>query len=173
MNPSEAKISWGKVLAFGVSVLAAGFFAWKFQSKYHGNANALTVLVTVFSILAGFLVAVMAIVGSDRALRGRTWKQDTFYLVQVKRELRRHAVLFYLYLLILALAFLASLDLAWPCIVQTSVEYFLLFLACLAMLLSFALPGQLTRRHISDLETVIKARREQEISRRKTPDQDD
>lgn len=159
----EAKVSKRKLLVFGACMLAAGVFAWHFQPKYHDNSNALTVLVTMFSILAGFLVAVMAIVGNDRALRGRNWRQDTFYLMQIKRDLRKHAILFYLYLTILALAFLASLNLGWPALLQIGLECFLLFLACMAMLGSFSLPGQLTRRHITDLEAIIKARRDAEI----------
>ncbi|MFV3329898.1 hypothetical protein ACNFIA_03065 [Pseudomonas sp. NY15437] len=162
----EPKVSWRKILLFGLYTLIAAFFAWQFQAKYHNNSNALTVLVTVFSILAGFLIAVMAIVGNERALRGRNWRQDTFYLIQIRRDLKRHAALFYLYLAILALAFLASLNLAWPDPVQIGVEGFLLFLACLAMLLSFALPGQLTRRHITDLEAIIKTRQEEELKQR-------
>jgi uncharacterized membrane protein len=84
-------------------------------------------------------------------------------LTQIKRDLYKHAILFYLYLAILALAFLASLNLGWPRFLQVCVECFLLFLACLAMLMSFSLPGQLTRRHITDLEAIIKARRDGEI----------
>lgn len=168
----ESKVSWRKVLYFALCVLVAGFFAWLFQPKYHDNSNSLTVLVTVFSILAGFLVAIMAIVGNDRALRGRNWRQDTFYLLDIRRSLKRHAMLFYLYLMILALAFLASLNLGWYSYIQVGVECFLLFLACLAMLLSFSLPGQLTRHHIEDLERVIKERREQEIDRRKSSSED-
>ncbi|WP_070330119.1 hypothetical protein [Pseudomonas aeruginosa] len=167
MTDSKQRISKRKVVYALVSVVVAGYFAWRFQPRYHDNANALTVLVTVFSILAGFLVAVMAIVGSERALRGTGWKQNTYYLTQVKKDLRRHAILFYLYLVILALAFLASLGLKWPVPIQVGLECLLLFLACLAMLASFSLPGQLTQRHITDLENVIKDRREQEIRNRK------
>ncbi|MGV2860941.1 hypothetical protein ACNPNQ_22895, partial [Serratia odorifera] len=98
------------------------------------------------------------------SLKGRNWRQDTFYLAQVKQDLQKHSALFYLYLLVLVLSFLATLKLGWPEVVQTGVECVLLFLACLAMLLSFSLPGQLTRRHVSDLETTIKARREKEAN---------
>lgn len=162
IKPTAPKTSWRKVIFFALSLLVAGVFAWKFQPRYHDNSNALTVLVTVFSILAGFLVAVMAIVSNDRALRGKNWRQDTFYLLQIRRDLRKHAALFYLYLAILALVFLASLNLGWPCIVQDGLEVFLLFLSCLAMLWSFSLPGQLMRQHLSDLEKIIKDRRDQE-----------
>ena len=98
MIPNEPEVSRRKVLLAVLYSLIAAFFAWQFQEKYHNNSNALTVLVTVFSILAGFLIAVMAIVGNERALRGKNWRQDTFYLVQIRRDLKRHAALFYLYL---------------------------------------------------------------------------
>jgi hypothetical protein len=167
VNTPARKTSWRKVAYIVICIAVSVFFAWQFQPKYHDNSNALSVLVTVFSILAGFLVAVMAIVGSERALKGRNWRQDTFYLLHVKQDLQKHSALFYLYLLVLALSFLASLKLGWPDIIQTSVECVLLFLACLAMLLSFSLPGQLTRRHISDLESAIKARRDRESGGRR------
>jgi uncharacterized membrane protein len=170
MIPNEPEVSRRKVLLAVLYSLIAAFFAWQFQEKYHNNSNALTVLVTVFSILAGFLIAVMAIVGNERALRGKNWRQDTFYLVQIRRDLKRHAALFYLYLAILALAFLASLNLSWHSYIQIGIECFLLFLACLAMLFSFSLPGQLTKRHIKDLETVIRARQEVEIRQSKPTD---
>ncbi|MCY1532123.1 hypothetical protein D9M68_673740 [compost metagenome] len=107
----------------------------------------------------------MAIVASDRALKGRTWRQDTYYLQEVKKELLRHQLLFYLYLLVLALAFLAELELGWPGFAQSWLERVMLFLASLAMLFSFFLPGQLTRRHISDLEKIIRDRRDHETGR--------
>lgn len=175
MSAVQRKLSWRKITYFFTCIAISIFFAWKFQPNYHENSNALSVLVTVFSILAGFLVAVMAIVGSERALKGGNWRQDTFYLAKVKQDLHRHATLFYLYLLVLALSFLATLKLEWPEVVQVSVEYVLLFLACLAMLLSFSLPGQLTRRHVSDLEAVIKARRDKEVGSvvRKHPSEGD
>jgi peptidoglycan/LPS O-acetylase OafA/YrhL len=170
VTPEEPKVSRRKVLLAVFYALIAAFFSWQFQEQYHNNSNALTVLVTVFSILAGFLIAVMAIVGNERALRGRNWRQDTFYLVQIRRDLKRHAALFYLYLAILALAFLASLNLGWPNNFQIGVECFLLFLACVAMLFSFSLPGQLTKRHIKDLEMVIRTRQEEEIRQSKQTD---
>ena len=42
--------------------------------------------------------------------------------------------------------------------IRFGVEWFLLFLSCLPMLLSFSLSGQLIRSHIKDLEGVIRNR---------------
>lgn len=160
MSTETSKVSKRKVGIFVCYVALALVFAWHFQPKYHGNGNAMTVLVTVFSILAGFLVAVMAIVSNDRALRGKNWRQNTFYLQQIRRELRMHGLLFYLYLVVLAMAFLTELKLGWPHLVQVGLELFMLFLACLAMLFSFMLPGHLTNRHIKDLEHLIRTQRD-------------
>lgn len=165
INGNEGKLSKRKLLAAAFGLPVAFFFAWEFQPKYHGNDDAMTVLVTVFSVLAGFLVAVMAIVANDRALKGRTWRQDTFYLKQVKKELIRHQFLFYLYLWVLALAFLAELELSLPYSMQLWLERIMLFFGCMAMVFSFSLPGQLTRRHISDLEKIIKDKQDQETGK--------
>lgn len=163
----QTKTSKTKVILLIACLILAMGFAWYFQPKYHGNGNAMTVLVTVFSILAGFLIAVMAIVANDRALRGRTWKQDVYYLEKIKRDLVGHKFLFYIYLAVLVLAFLAELNLGWPALTQKTVEIILLFLSCLAMLLSFSLPGRLTKQHIEDLEKTIKDRREIELHSKK------
>lgn len=164
MNSVESKVSKRKVCVLICYIALALIFAWHFQPKYHNNSNALTVLVTVFSILAGFLVAVMAIVANDRALRGRNWRQNTFYLRRIRRELRLHSLLFYLYLVVLALSFLTELGLGLPAVIQKSMELLLLFLACLAMLFSFMLPKHLTKRHIDDLEHVIREQQDKEYA---------
>lgn len=170
MTSATTKVSPRKVGLFLCCVVLACAFAWHFQPKYHQSSNALTVLVTVFSILAGFLVAVMAIVANDRALRGKSWQQNTFYLRRVRRELRLHGMLFYLYLAVLTLSFLVELMLGWSALVQTLAELILLFLACLAMLLSFMLPSHLTKRHIDDLEYIIRKQRERETAAKSDED---
>lgn len=162
VNVKKRRVSWRKVLAALLGTPLGIFIAFNFQPKYHGNDDAMTVLVTVFSVLAGFLVAVMAIVANDNALKGRTWRQDVFYLQEIKKELFRHKILFYLYLWVLAFAFLAALNLPWPKCVQVWLEVLMLFVAFFAMLFSFFLPGQLTRRYITHLEEVIKEKRKSE-----------
>lgn len=161
---TATKLSVRKIGMFVCCVALSGAFAWYFQPKYHQNSNALTVLVTVFSILAGFLIAVMAIVANERALRGRSWKQNVFYLQRIRSELWRHSMLFYLYLVVLVLSFLAELLPGLSGSFRIGTERVLLFLACLAMLLSFMLPRHLTRRHIDDLEDIIRKQQEKEIS---------
>lgn len=162
MKPDKPKISWRKLVIALIVISGAGFAGWLFQPKYHGNDEALASLVSIFSILAGFLAAIIAVVANDRALKGRTWRQDTFYLDKVKKELKKHQLLFYMYLVTLTLAFVCQLKFDWPWDLQTWLERILLFFAALAMSMSFALPVRLTKRQVEDLEKVIKDREQRE-----------
>ena len=159
---SGPRISKRKVAMEVVSVVIAVLAGWLLQPWYHCSDDATSVLVTVFSILAGFLAAVMAIVANDRVMRGRNWRQDTFYLAQIKRELLRHSVTFYVYLAVLVLAFLTSISSTWPLWVQQWTEHCLLFFATLGIFHSFQLPKILSRKHVTAMEKEIRRRREKE-----------
>ncbi|MGJ7462294.1 hypothetical protein ACR80S_14445 [Halomonas sp. MA07-2] len=156
------KVSGRKVATELTSVAIALLTGWLLQPWYHRSEDATSVLVTVFSILAGFLAAVMAIVANDRVLRGRNWRQDTYYLAEVRRELLRHSVTFYIYLAVLVLAFFTSISSTWPVWAQRWTEHSLLFFATLGIFHSFQLPRILSRKHVTAIEKEIRQRRERE-----------
>jgi len=157
-------IDWKKVMAFAVTCLVSCAFACYCQPQYHDNPNSILVVATVFSVLAGFLITVMTLIADDRSIRGRNSRQSVTHLELVKKDLRRHRNMFYLYLLVLALAFVGSLNLnklswiEW----QNWCERLVLFFSSIAMLWSFQLPGYLTRRHIEALDRGIREQRERE-----------
>lgn len=158
----KRSISRVKVLSFLLSVELSAVFAYYLQPHYHDNSNALTVLATIFSILAGFIVAVLAMVSDERALRGASWRQDVIYLELIKFDLRQHRTIFYLYLIVLSLAFVCSIKVPLPELIQIWGERALLFLAFFAMLRSFSLPGIISRRQLEHLEKLIKDRQDRE-----------
>lgn len=162
MTTGQPRISRKKVAFELASWMLAGVASWLLQPWYHRSEDAVSVLVTVFSILAGFLAAVMAIVANDRVLRGRNWRQDTYYLRLIRNELRRHKLTFYIYLMVLVLAFLTTLSSSWPALAQRIVEHALIFFTTLGIVHSFQLPEILSRKHISAMEHQIRRRREQE-----------
>lgn len=162
MKFAEQKISVQKIVAIMATMIVAVVFAWAFQPSYHGNANAIMLVATAFSVLAGFLITVIALTADERSLRGVNWRQDVVYFQLIKRDLRRHRNMFYLYLMVLLLAFVGSLDVRWTPMCQTVLERVLLFLAAFAMLWSFRIPGYLMRRHMERLDVCIKERRDKE-----------
>lgn len=162
MNFAGQKISGRKVAAIIATMIVAAVFAWAFQPSYHDNANAIMLVATAFSVLAGFLITVLAITADERSLRGANWRQDVVYFQLIKRDLRRHRNMFYLYLAVLLLAFVGALDVHWLPSYQVVLERLLLFLAAFAMLWSFRIPGYLMRRHMDLLDARIKERRTKE-----------
>jgi hypothetical protein len=150
---SAAKVV-GALLACAVSALCA-YFA---QPRYHENSDAVLIIATAFTILAGFLVSVIAMTADERSLRGRNWRQDVGYFELIRGDINRHKNLFYLYLVVVSLAFIASLGRESCGPVQIWWERAVLFSACLGMIFSFRLPGYITRRQISVLDGIIENR---------------
>jgi len=113
MNFAEQKISGRKIAAIIVTVIVAAVFAWAFQPSYHDNSNAIMLVATAFSVLAGFLITVLAITADERSLRGANWRQDVVYFQLIKRDLRRHRNMFYLYLTLRYFCWRSSVH--WTC----------------------------------------------------------
>lgn len=151
-----------KRLAFfgGVVILGAcsGYFG---QPLIHDNEQASGVIVNVFSILAGFLVTVMTLLGEPSLFRGRTWRSDAVRKSNVYRRLVRHKWLFILYLLVLGIVFVATLVFKkYPesCTVVW-LERIYLGLATIAFILSLVLPHRLMSLQLSRFDEMIESRK--------------
>lgn len=156
------KVDWGRVRYFTLAAVLSALLTPILQPKFHENKDALSVLVNVFAILAGFMVAVMTIAGDARALRGRNWREDVKHMQSVRNELFRHRALFQIYLSILVLAFLIQIRPICPDWIFLTGEYILIFLSIVAILLSFRLPHTLTDRHLKFIDDCIRERRSKE-----------
>lgn len=138
-----------------ICVLGAVILSAATRDKYHGNGDAMSALVTIFTVLAGFMMAVIAIAADGAVLRRRDWRQDVFHLKELRAKLTRYRMMFHLYLVVPALAFLAHLQLDWSDRSQAFLEYLLLFLAAFSLLWSFRLPGEITQAYVRKLQQAI------------------
>ncbi|MCG7884138.1 MAG: hypothetical protein N0E59_21225 [Candidatus Thiodiazotropha taylori] len=154
-------IDWHRIGFFmgasGVSA-AAGWFG---QPLIHGNTEAVGVIVNVFSILAGFLVTIMTLLGEPSLFRGRTWRADAVRRSNVYRRLIRHKWLFIAYLLVLGLVFATTLitkkypehdAVIW-------LERVYLSLAALAFIMSLVLPSRLMNLQLARFDELVESRR--------------
>ena len=152
-------IDYWKITRTTIGIVVAASIAYFAQPGYHDNSNAVQVVATVFSVLAGFLVNVMVLSSDEKALRGSNIRQDKVYLELLRKDLRRHQNMFSLYLVVLMFAFAGSL--MSPTISQPIetwrlwVERAVIFFGTLAILWSFRLPGYLMRRHLDILNRRI------------------
>lgn len=143
-------IAWGR-LWYGMIclVLGAGAFWWG-RDWIVGNYEAVALIATVFSVLAGFLVAVMALVADDRMLR-RNARAAHFEIQNIRSRLKRHKYLFHLYLVVMLLAFVATLRLNLPDTLNAWLHQTMLGLSVFAFLVSFSLPSQIMDEYLRKL----------------------
>ena len=116
-------------------------------------------IVTVFSILAGFLIAVITLIGDPKSLPLGTWRAARLASERTYSRLVRQQWLFYIYLLALVLIFVSMLAKKKFPAVNHVIEYAYLFFSNAAFIFSFRLPGTLME--------LQKERVEQEIEERK------
>ncbi len=160
MNPNQRPISYKKVVRLLTLFLLAGVSAYFLQPWYAESDGASIIIVSVFSMLSGFLLAVMAVVANAQSLRGRNWREKTYYLQSISDELFRHQITFYVYLLTLIAVFASSISDTWCSDIQKLAQYTLLFFATIGIALSFSLPAELKKRHESMLKSQIEKERE-------------
>ncbi len=154
-------IDWKRNGYFAGSLAIGALAGWFGQPLIHDNNDASSVIVNVFSILAGFLITIMTLLGEPSLFRGRTWRADAVRKSNVYRRLVRHKYLFITYLVILGLVFVSTLIFKkYP---QSNVVLWLervyLALATIAFLMSLALPHRLMTLQLSRYDEMVESRR--------------
>lgn len=124
-------------------VIIATFLAYKGQPLIHGNEKAIDIIINVFAILAGFLISVMMLFNDVDFDEDANWRKIQLREDAQNQKFTKHSILFWTYLLVVFLAFIAILfkDTKYVC----WLEYSYLWLACISILYSFLLPSDLRK----------------------------
>ena len=164
MSLDERGVAWGRVL-FGIAGLViCGVTVWLAGSIAAGNVVTLQMLVTVLSILTGFLLAIISMSGDPHALYPGSNRIASGHRREIMRALRRYQIMFYVYLLAIASTLLgtvlihidASSDLArW-------VERCTLGVGAAAVFWSLGLPTVMIRAQAERLDQRVDQRSEEE-----------
>jgi|CXWL01.1.fsa_nt_gi hypothetical protein len=123
------------------------------------NANAVNVIVTVFAILAGFLIALITLVGDTNHMPQGSWRVAFYHSDKITNVLIRYKWLFYLYLLILLLVFLSFLLPNKFSDLVNYIQYAYIFCSVLAFIISFRIPSYVIKMHQERIEEEIMRRR--------------
>lgn len=152
-------IDWKRTtfISFAVTIgIVSGVFG---QPFIHGNERAIGVIVNVFSILAGFLVAIMTIMGDPTGFVNKSWRYAETVRPAVYSKLLRQKYLFILYLLVLTLIMLQSLaEKRFPYIAGI-MEQIYFGAAVAAFILSLGLPSALMKIQMDRHDEMIERRR--------------
>ena len=162
---------------FLIAVLVISFcFSMLFQPFL--NQESLDVLVSIYSILAGFLIGVIALIGDPSSLPSGSWRIAEGAVGNIFRKLRSTKYLLQVYMLMLFFVFLYKLIaspeaievikslsykvdfLPYFCRIKIFMEKIILFLSFIAFFYSFALPNHLFNIQKKRVEQEIESRRE-------------
>lgn len=125
-----------------------------------GNEGYLAnLIVTVFSVLAGFLSVVLNMVLLSRPPAFKSKTAQAAYAQGIRGRLLRHSGIFYCYLLILACVFLAEMVRPQWIGCARLLEAFYCGLAGAALLWSFSVPKTLARLHEEQLVLAEEAKK--------------
>ncbi|WP_447957472.1 hypothetical protein [Vreelandella sp. EE7] len=151
---------WFALIKFLAICLFAALAAFYGQPLIHDNSDASDVLINVFSILAGFLVAVMTIMGEPVFHRKRTWRYNKVARDNYVKSLVRHKDLFHAYLITLALIFLSRLvdDDAFP-LIHLWLERSFVFFSVIAFLFSIVLPDKLINKQLEKYDDQVEEKK--------------
>ena len=130
----------------------------------YDNREAVSIFVTVYSVFAGFLVAVIAILGDPALLPSGSWQKAENHREAIENRLIRHTWLFGLYLVTIAVIFVSALLRDAPeAVVPESVKHWMtriyIGLGVAAFLLSLALPKMLMNVQRARVDAEIERRR--------------
>ena len=141
-------------------VCLSAFLAWKGQPFIHGNEKAVDLIINVFSILAGFLIAIMTLFSDIQFDQDANWRKLQLQETLTEQRYAKHSLLFYTYLFVLICVFLTVLLGKQPqmtdCFWFVWLEYMYLWLASISVCYSFMLPSKLIQIRKKQYSSLIK-----------------
>ena len=155
-------ITWGRLVLIAIGIVLGGSVSVWGHALTDGNTAALRILVIAFSILVGFLIAVITMAGDPKALYPGTWRVASAHRREIGRALSRYKLLFYAYLSVILLTLLSELfrRLAAETPIVLWFDRASLGLGVAALVWSFGLPTQLIRVQMDRLQDGVDARRD-------------
>lgn len=155
--PSRAQASY--LLTLGVAS-AAGILSWLFVAPMAvDNEKAQDILVTLFSILAGFIIAIMTLLG-EQSLRLGGWSRTRIDADANRRRLDRQQQLFWLYLLTLSVILAGRLLHAKHAQLSAEMQRAGFAMASAALVISFVLPAALRGAQVARMDAAVEKERD-------------
>lgn len=156
-------IDWGRTIKIVLALLTSGLVGYLFGPSIANNADAVNTVVTIFSILAGFLIAVITFIAEPTLQQAKDWQELQLMKATIQRQLFRQKVLFFLYLVTLGTALAMFLVPSSSTEVLWWLRTGFLSLATFVLLASFTLPGSLMKIQMERYEAALESTKPQVV----------
>ncbi len=158
------RFAWGRItfIIAGV-VLFVALLLFGPPPAGQNSDFALRMLANALSILAGFLIAVIVMLGDPRSLYRGNWRIASAHQREIRHALNRAALLFCIYLVVIAFIFAASLLEAYTSATICSrwMKHIALSAGGTALFWSFALPLMIRKAQLNRLDEEVQDRKRQ------------
>lgn len=148
---------WWRIGKLAGAIIVSGAVGYFFQPMVADNTDAVNTVVTIFSILAGFLIAVITLIAEPTLRQAKNWQELQLMKRTVQRKLFRQKLLFFLYLITLGVALGTFLVPDAQTELLRRLETVFLGLATFVFLASFDLPGSLMKIQMERYEAEMDA----------------
>lgn len=115
--------------------------------------------VTIYSILVGFLVAVMAVILDPGVVLRGSWRIAHLQRAEMRKRFYRHIFIFYTYLITLVFVFILKIDKWMIPGIETWIGKFAAFFAVSSLIWSFDLPISLFNIQRDKFDAIVDSRK--------------
>lgn len=153
-QPGKRDKAWNRIWCAAVAVIVSAVATAVFGDRLTNGADVLSFIATIFSILAGVLIAVISILGDPSMLLDQSWRHSYLSATETQRKIHRQTDIFIVYVVLLMSLFVFLL--ADP--TTTSfwyIQHVTFFLTVLAFIASLTLPYSLRAIQKTRLDKAI------------------
>ncbi len=158
MSEEKRKIAYGRIIYAAIGACVSVALSYFFSQRLTNEVDVLSYVATVFSILAGVVIAIISILGDPSMILDSSWRKDFFSAKETQRKLHRHTDLFLLYVILLAAIFAFALIERSDDIYRYA-QFLCFFLICFAFWMSLSLPGSLKEIQRKRMDDAINAKK--------------
>ena len=158
------RFAWGRITFILAGVVLFVVLLYIGPPPVGQNSDfALRMLANALSILAGFLIVVIVMLGDPRSLYRGNWRIASAHQREIRHALNRTALLFCTYLVVIAFIFAASLLEAYTSAIVCSrwMKHIALSAGGTALFWSFALPLVIRKAQLNRLDEEVQDRKRQ------------
>ena len=142
--------------------VGGGMGAYFGEPFAHENADVTLIIITVLTVFAGFLVAIISILGDPSLIPNGSWRTAEGHRKNIEDRLIKHTYLFVFYLIGIAMLFIGSMLVKSPDVIDGVKIWIIrayLFTGITAFLLTLGLPSSIFALQMKRLDAEIEARR--------------
>lgn len=157
-------MAWSRLIGVGMAIALSAAASVAFGGSLSNAPEVVAVIASIFSILAGVLIAVISILGDPSMIMDQSWRHSYLNARETQRKLHRNTDIFVLYVVILVSLFaflLVDSSASWFWIPQK----LMFFLVVLGFIAALVLPYSLIQIQRQRLNDAIEAKKAEVAAR--------